>query len=84
MSQISEDILSAHANQHNCESGGKLITQAGGFKIHIQTHSGKKPHNCKQCRKSLGQAGSLKKHLQIHCGEKPPACKQHGKLFSKA
>ena len=53
-------------NWHNCESGGKLITQTGNSKVHIQTHSGQKPHNCKQCSKSWSQAGSLKKHLQIH------------------
>ena len=75
ISQLNGEILSAHANWHNCESDGKLITQAGGCKVHIQTHSGKNPYNCKQCKKSLSQAGWLKKHLQIHCGEKPHACK---------
>ena len=46
------------------------------LKIHMKTHTGKKPHLCTQCDYSSARLGSLKRHILTHTGEKPHKCTQ--------
>ena len=57
---------------HKCISCGKLFSQAGSLKKHINSvHNGQKDHKCDSCEKAFSTAQTLTKHIEsVHNDQK--------------
>ncbi|CAG9837846.1 unnamed protein product [Diabrotica balteata] len=66
---------------YKCEICFKQFTKSD-LKIHLRTHSEKKPYECEICIKLFKTKSELKIHLRVHTGEKPYKCETCLKQFA--
>nr|XP_054920018.1 zinc finger protein 436-like isoform X1 [Dermacentor andersoni] len=72
------------AENHKCESCGKLYHRAHHLVRHYRTHTNEKPYKCEICDKSFRRSDHLSIHKRNHIDEKPYKCKICGKSVSNA
>ncbi|KAK2822875.1 hypothetical protein Q5P01_022940 [Channa striata] len=63
-------------------SCGKGLVHSCNLRVHMGTHTDKKPFPCNTCGKRFINLSKLKRHLLTHTGEKPHICSTCGRRFN--
>ncbi|XP_054261876.1 zinc finger protein 182-like [Macrosteles quadrilineatus] len=67
-------LVQIEYKHHQCHLCKKTFTKNGHLKVHLLSHSSKRPFECVVCNKTFTQSGNLRRHLTTHVNERPRQC----------
>ncbi|KAI3416849.1 hypothetical protein GPALN_003777 [Globodera pallida] len=76
--QETVDDLQKQIIEIKCTGCAYRSARRGNLKMHMLTHTGKKPYKCTICGYRAIHAGHLNQHMRTHTGEKPFKCTSCG------
>ena len=68
-------------SKYRCTVCSKGFTTKSHFRVHMQTHTKRRPFQCHQCPRSFSSEKACENHQSEHTDEKPYKCKKCAKWF---